>query len=211
MKTKVCGLMNLDDARLAVDLGAWAVGFVFYPKSPRYLSPTRAYRIISRLPSSVRTVGVFVNSTLAEVRRVSKQSGICTAQLHGDESPEEGSLVGLPIFKAFRLNRKAEIAQVSSFVSSCQAIEAVVVDAAVSDPSCSSGLWGGTGKLANWKWAREARQVTKVILAGGLNAQNIRQAIEAVQPDAVDVSSGLEEYPGKKSGKKMEEFFQVVS
>lgn len=209
---KICGITHVEDARGAVEAGADAVGFVF-AASPRQVGPAQARAIIRELPAEFVTVGVFVNPQLDEVLRVMEVSGIKSVQLHGDESPEFLARVveqfpagargehGWPaVVKAFRLRNREELAQLRSYT----AAGAFVIDAH------GTGLWGGSGKCADWELAREAGGVGRIILAGGLNEANVAEAIAQVRPFGVEGNSGVESAPGKKDPRKVREFIAKV-
>ncbi len=199
MKVKICGITRYEDAALAVELGAWAVGFVFYSKSPRAISPSEAKAIIERLPARVKTVGVFVNESVEEMLRIQKESGIQTFQLHGDESPEVASQ--LPsVFKAIRPRHESEMASLRKFSNASY----FLVDAYDAD------AYGGTGNRASTHLALAAKAYGPLILAGGLNSDNVADAIRQIVPDAIDVSSGVEERPGVKDRAKLQKLFEVV-
>lgn len=201
MNVKVCGLTRLEDARLACELGAWAVGFIFFPKSPRFILPEEAAEIIRALPPEVLKVGVFVNAPFGEVSDAIQASGITALQLHGNESPEFCESFNLPVIKAFRPKKDADIDAMGAY-SGCHAL---LVDAAV------EGFWGGTGRLSEWTLASAATRHGRLILSGGLNPENVKEAILSVNPFAIDVSSGLEESPGRKNSQRMRMFFERVA
>ncbi len=197
-RIKICGITRIEDARSAVSFGAWALGFVFYAKSPRYVALERARQMISELKASgVQFVGVFVNPSMEELEQVVVATGITMIQLHGNESVEFCGQVkqrfSLPIIKAFRLS---------------ETMPAAEVDFALLDHR-SEAEWGGTGIAVDWNLASRVDR-EKLILAGGLTPENIKNAIEIVRPMAVDVSSGLELAPGVKSMQKMKNLFLQV-
>jgi phosphoribosylanthranilate isomerase len=194
VKLKVCGITSIEDARAAIECGAEYLGFNFYPKSPRYISPQSARAIIERLPDEIISIGVFVNeATPEDVGEILATSGANMAQLHGDESPEYCARVGEErVIKALRIGADFNPRQVLNFP-----VAAVLLDAY--DPK----LYGGTGKTTNWEVAREAAKLTKIFLAGGLSPDNVVEAIRAVEPFAVDVNSGVESAPGRKDAGKL--------
>lgn len=200
MKVKICGITNLEDATMAASCGAWALGFVFWEKSPRAISPGDAAGIISRLPASVLPVGVFVDATLEQLKETAARTGIRAYQLHGDEKPALCGELDLPVIRAVRPVRSSDLAPLRAYPP----LFGFLVDAAV------KGMPGGTGKLADWGLAREAKAFGRIILSGGLTRENIRAAIEAVKPFAVDLSSGVEAAPGKKSPEKLKLFFEAI-
>jgi phosphoribosylanthranilate isomerase len=189
VKLKVCGITCLEDARAAVECGADYLGFNFYPPSPRYLAPEAARRIITRLPPAVVTVGVFVNQPRPEdVARLMAASGMRLAQLHGDEDAGYCARVGAErVIKVLRIGDDFDPQSVLRFPAT-----AILLD------TYDAKLYGGTGRTANWALAREAAQLTKVFLAGGLSPENVVEAIRAVEPYGVDVNSGIESAPGRK-------------
>lgn len=203
MKVKICGITQLVDAYLALELGAWALGFVFYPPSPRSIEPQKAGEIIAQLPSDVKTVGVFVNQSLEAMETIAEQSGINTFQLHGNETPELCQQLSLPVIKAFRLKHSESLNDLKTY---CEVeLEALLVDAAV------AGEWGGTGQVANWELAREVKSMGPLILAGGLNPTNVLSAVQQVNPFALDLSSGVERSPGVKEPEKLQALFKALN
>lgn len=194
VKLKVCGITSIEDARAAVDCGAEYLGFNFYPKSPRYISPALARVIIEQAPDDVVSVGVFVNEARPEdVIEILQTSGARMAQLHGDESPDYCASVGAErVIKALRVGDDFDPRGVLDYPAS-----AILLDA------FDAKLYGGTGKTADWGIAREAAKLTKIFLAGGLSPENIAEAVRAVEPFAVDVNSGVESAPGKKDADKL--------
>ena len=202
VRVKVCGITNLNDARACVEAGAYALGFNFYPKSPRYLPLLEAAEIVSKLPEGVFAVGVFVNEPdSVELRTAAKTAGLHAVQLHGDESPSFcKSLNGLFVIKALRVGGGFRPSQAASFDT-----DAILLDA------FSSGLYGGTGQSFDWTVAARTKEFArKLFLAGGLNATNVGQAIKAVRPYAVDVCSGVEISPGRKDLAKLSAFMDAI-
>lgn len=201
-RIKICGITSLDDAHAAVECGAHALGFNFYPPSPRYITPDAARRIVSKLTPEVLTVGVFVNiSSATTVEGIAAASGVGAVQLHGDESPQYcRELKGMPIIKALRVGAGFNASEAAGYD----------VDAILLDSFNPSGR-GGTGHTFDWSLARQAREfVRKLYLAGGLTPENVSDAIIAVQPYAVDVCSGIESAPGKKDLTRMRRFVAAV-
>ncbi|HEV2668426.1 MAG TPA: phosphoribosylanthranilate isomerase [Blastocatellia bacterium] len=194
VKLKICGLTLLEDARAAIDCGAEYLGFIFYPKSPRYIAPTAARAIIERLPDDIVSVGVFVNEPRPEdVDEILRVSKVRMAQLHGDEPPAYCAGVGAErVIKAFRVGDDFEAQRVLDYPAS-----AILLDA------FDAKLYGGTGRTTNWKIAREAAKLTRVFLSGGLSPENIVEAIRAVEAFAVDVNSGVESAPGCKDASRL--------
>jgi phosphoribosylanthranilate isomerase len=199
MLIKICGITNLEDAQRAVDLGANALGFVFVPSSPRYIIPEKAISIISRLPSSVQKVGVFVNEQPSVIASIIEQTGITCLQFHGDETPENLQGYTLPVWKAFRVTSTFDVAVVGRYSA-----DAYLLD------TFSSRTYGGTGKTFDWRIAAQAKQYGKIILSGGLNPQNVVDAVCTVQPFGIDVNSGVEASPGKKDAAKLKKLFDEV-
>jgi len=202
MRVKVCGITTLRDAEAAVVLGADALGFNFCPASPRFVEGADALRIIRRLPPFVVPVGVFVNvPDPADVVRLAAESGVAAVQLHGDESPEYcRRLSGLPLIKALRVGSPTDLDAAASFP-----VRAVLLD------SREGSLWGGTGRIFDWGMIDAARRPrVPLILAGGLNASNVANAIRKVRPYAVDVCSGVESEPGVKDPGKLAAFMTEV-
>src|SRR5689334_18040228 len=194
-RVKVCGITNLEDALAALEAGADMLGFNFYARSPRYVTPAVARKIIERLPADVSCVGVFVNEPApADVERIAREAGLGAIQLHGDETPEYcQSLRGLTTIKALRVGTDYTPETAEAFRT-----DAVLLDAYV------AGARGGTGHTFDWTLAGLTRErVSKLFLAGGLNPDNVAAAVEAVRPYAVDVCSGVETSPGRKSPELM--------
>jgi phosphoribosylanthranilate isomerase len=201
-RVKVCGITNLEDALAALDAGADMLGFNFYPRSPRYVSPLESRKIIERLPAAVSCVGVFVNEpSPADVERVAREAGLGAVQLHGDETPEYcRSLRGLTTIKALRVGADYNLESAAAFDT-----DAVLLDAYV------AGARGGTGHTFDWTLATLTRErVPRLFLAGGLNPDNVGSAVAAVRPYAVDVCSGVETSPGRKSPELMRRFVKAV-
>jgi phosphoribosylanthranilate isomerase len=188
VKIKICGITKAADAAAAVEAGAHAVGFMFFEGSRRNISHEAAREIIRDLPPLVSKVGVFVNASRDEVKRAIEQTGIDTLQFHGEEPPEACRGFGLKTVKAFRVQGKDMLAIMPRYD-----VDAWLLDSFV------TGARGGTGVTFNWDLAVHARSLgTPIMLAGGLNPENVKRAIEHVQPYAVDVSSGVESAPGNK-------------
>ncbi len=199
---KVCGITNYEDAALAVAAGAGALGFNFYARSPRFIPPQAARRIIERLPPAVLPVGIFVNEAAPEtVARMAAAAGVPMVQLHGDESAAYcAQLSAYEVIKALRVGAAFAPEQASSFP-----VHAILLDA------YSPQAHGGTGLTFDWALARRTRElVARLFLAGGLTAENVGAAIAAVQPFAVDVCSGVEAAPGRKDAAKLRAFLAAV-
>jgi phosphoribosylanthranilate isomerase len=207
VRVKICGITRLEDARLAIELGAAALGFNFYEKSPRCLAPAGAWKMISRLPALVSTVGVFVNWDSASVMALAKSLHLGAVQLHGHES---GAITTecarhVPVIKAFRTDSRFSLNQFRAHSPA----SAFLLDAALANKNPE--YFGGTGRLADWKIAKRAAEKYPVLLAGGLTPENVAKAILAVRPYAVDVASGVESRPGKKDPAKLRAFFAEVA
>lgn len=204
MKIKICGITRIEDARLAIDLGAWALGFICYEKSPRYIDPIAIRAIVDALPRARphRLVGVFVNETSQRIKEVATLAGLDTVQLHGDELSEVcEALQGLTLWKAFRLKSEDQFSQAQAFVPH---VEAFLYDAAV------AGQYGGTGHLVDWDLLDKAPRHKPLLVSGGLNAENALAAWQRFQPMALDLSSGVESSPGIKDAQKLEQLFALI-
>ena len=201
VRIKICGITNLMDARLSADLGAHALGFIFYPKSPRSVRPDAARAIIDNLPPFIMTVGVFVDEEAGVVREIAATAGLDWVQLHGQESPEYCRSLGRRVIKGFRIKDTNSLTLLPDYRESVQAF---LFD------TYKAGTAGGTGTTFDWTLARQAKESGPIILAGGLTPANVAQAIKAAQPAAVDVASGVEAAPGKKDPEKLREFFEAV-
>ena len=201
VKVKICGITNLEDAQLAVELGADALGFNFYKKSPRYIEPSRAKLIIEELPPLVSTVGIFADEFSPErISSIAHAVGLDAVQLHGSESPEYVKKVDeLRVIKAFRVDGNFDLALLSLYSAGAYLLDSY-------DPENA----GGTGRVFDWEIAIAAKAYGRIILAGGLKAENIVDAIGRVRPYAVDICSGVESVPGKKDHLKMTALFHQV-
>lgn len=203
VKVKVCGITNAEDARAAVEAGADALGFIFYAKSPRYVVPAVAARIIADLPPLVTLVGVFVNEEPATVRSIMDACGLAIAQLHGDENAAYCHDLSRPAMKALRLKDRGSLLALAEYQGR-GGVRGFVLD------RFSEAAYGGTGLITNWALAAEVAKSTRVLLAGGLTPDNVSEAISTVRPYGVDVSSGVESAPGKKDHAKMFAFLEAV-
>jgi phosphoribosylanthranilate isomerase len=199
-RIKMCGMTNISDARSAVEYGVDALGFIFYPKSRRYVSPEKAKEMIRKLPCDVIRVGVFVNQEIREVKEIARFCDFNVIQLHGDESPHYCSqFSGFSLIKAISPRTEAEILRLRDYP-----VGAVLVDA------YEQGRYGGTGRISDWRLAIKVKERHPLILSGGLNTGNIREAIAAVRPQAVDINSGVEISPGKKDPDKIREIVEIA-
>lgn len=188
----------MEDALLAVSLGVDAVGFVF-AESRRRITAVNARKIIDALPQSILKVGVFVNEEAKRVREILELCYLDVLQFHGDESPEYILKFRETKIKSFRIEDKGSLKDIPKYKASAYLLD-----------TYSPKEYGGTGKVFNWDLAVEAKKFGPIILAGGLTPDNVIEAIKKVNPCAVDVSSGIESYPGKKDHKKLEEFVKRV-
>jgi len=199
-QVKICGITNKDDSLFAAQCGAAALGFIFYPPSPRYITPEDARKIISALPDEVVKVGVFVNEKTEEIKRVMEYCTLDMIQLHGDESPELcRQFASSIVIKAVDLKNDNDLNN-----ARCYNVAAILAD------SRHAGLYGGTGKKADWELAFALKKMTPLILSGGLNEGNIAEAMKTVAPAALDLNSGVEVSPGKKDHAKLARIFDIV-
>jgi phosphoribosylanthranilate isomerase len=196
MIAKVCGMTRVSDALHAVHHGATALGFVFWPRSPRYIDPWRAAAIINELPDTVTAVGVFVNQAIDDIQRIVVTSGVTAVQLHGDEPPAYAGALGWPVWRAIALQHADDM------LSSWPATTTILLDAH------DAIRRGGTGRTIDWQAAARVAATRRVVLAGGLTPDNVQDAIETVHPEGVDVSSGVEDAPGVKNPDKVARFLE---
>jgi phosphoribosylanthranilate isomerase len=202
-KIKICGITNAEDAAVAVEAGADALGFVFYRMSPRYIDPTLARQIVMSLPPLVIPVGVFVDEDQQVVRNVMDDCGLAIAQMHGNESASYCKELGRTVLKALRVKDRSTFLALAEFRGRA-GVRGFILDA------FSDQAYGGTGQVIDWQLAAEAAKVASVLLAGGLTPDNVEKAIQAVRPYGVDVSSGVERVPGKKDHEKVRAFIQAA-
>jgi phosphoribosylanthranilate isomerase len=203
-RVKSCGITNLDDARMAADLGAWAIGLILWRGSERACAPEAAEEIGAVLHRRCEIAGVFVNATLDEVALAADRFNLTLLQLHGDEGPaycrEAARRTGAKVMKAIRVKDAASIRDLDAY-----AVDLHLLDAYV------PGTRGGTGETFAWDLTRHHRGSVPVVLSGGLEADNVGEAIAAVHPYAVDSASGTEASPGRKDPARMEAFFGAVA
>ncbi len=199
-RVKICGITRLEDAQIAAQAGADALGFVFYPPSPRAVTAEVAGPIVRSLPAFVTATGLFVDATADEVSSLLEQVPLDLLQFHGDESPEFCQSFGRPYIKALRMQPGVDIAALANSYTDARGI---LLDAYV------AGVPGGTGEVFDWQ-AIPQGLAKPLILAGGLNVDNVRLAIEQVQPWAVDVSGGVEADKGIKDAEKVHAFMHAV-
>ena len=196
---KICGITRAEDALAAVALGANALGFVFWPASPRCIDPLKARHIVVTLPPSVTAIGVFVDQPAAEVTRIAEQVGLGAVQLHGHEDEKYVRAMNRPVIKAVPVDgaQATEVARWPRDVT-------VLLD--VHDPVKK----GGTGRTIDWAAAAAVAAERNIILAGGLTADNVAEAVTTVHPYGIDVSSGVEAEPGIKDYERLRALFEVV-
>jgi phosphoribosylanthranilate isomerase len=194
VRVKICGVTRRDDALLAARLGADAVGFNLWPGSRRHVSADAVRAIVEALPPFVTPVGIFVNQGPAEVEALAARAGLAMVQLHGDEAPQDFDAFPLPVLKAIRVDGRASLDALARW-----SVRGFVLDA-------PSEGFGGSGTSFDWSLARSAAARHPVVLAGGLTPENVREAVRAVQPWAVDVASGVESAPGVKDPERMARF-----
>jgi phosphoribosylanthranilate isomerase len=206
---KICGITRMEDAQLAVAMGASALGFIFWPDSPRYVDPVRARAILSAVPGTPG-IGVFVDQPLEAVRSIARTAGLAAIQLHGSESAVYARALEHPVIKAV----------------SVIGDESIGADVTGNDVISNNGEWdvetlllldaydpvlrGGTGRIVDWRRAAAVAAGRRVILSGGLRPANVALAIATIRPYAVDVSSGVEEAPGRKDPDKLRAFMKAV-
>jgi phosphoribosylanthranilate isomerase len=208
-RVKICGITSLADAELAVELGAWAIGMVFYEGSPRRCSLEEAQRITAALHRKVELCGVFVNDSLEQVVKTSEDLGLTMVQLHGDEGPafcgEVPRRTGARVVKAAQVSGPGDVRDLERYH-----VDFHLLDARAQAQE-KQELRGGTGETFDWSLLSERRSKVPLILSGGLNAENVARAIAATGPFAVDNASGTESAPGKKDEAKLRAFFAAVA
>jgi phosphoribosylanthranilate isomerase len=202
-RIKHCGITNLDDAHAAAEAGAWALGMIFWPGSPRRCQPAEAQLIGAALRRTVHLTGVFVNATLEEIDVTAQACGLSFVQLHGDEGPvfcrEVARRTGAKVIKATRVRSKATLQAAAAFHTDFHLLDAHV-----------AGVPGGTGQTVDWELVRRHNFSAPLILSGGLTPDNVQAAIAATQPFAVDAASGTESAPGIKDHAKLAAFARAV-
>ena len=195
VRVKICGITTVDDAIAAREAGAWAIGVNFFPNSPRYVVPERAADIVAAVPE-VLCVGVFVNESRERVESIADDVGLGALQFHGDENPAYCRHWERPVVKAFRIRDAASVAGAQGFD-----VDFILADAH------ADGLYGGSGRVLPWTLLAEMDKA-RLILAGGLDPDNVADAVRAVRPYAVDVASGVEATPGRKDSEKIRRFVE---
>ncbi|HEX6117339.1 MAG TPA: phosphoribosylanthranilate isomerase [Solirubrobacterales bacterium] len=203
MKVKICGNTNLDDARAAADMGAWAIGLIHHPESPRYVEPEVAAEIAAALKRRCLIAGVFVDSTMDEIVRAADEEQLTIVQLHGDQGPqfcrEVARRTGAKVIRAFRVRSGADVRGAEAYRTDFHLFDAY-------RPQTP----GGTGESFDWELLAGRRSEIPALLAGGLTPENAGEAILAAKPWGVDVVSGVEAEPGRKDHRKLAAFFEAV-
>jgi phosphoribosylanthranilate isomerase len=197
LRVKICGITNPEDALLAVEAGADALGFIFVEGTPRYVTPSAAAAIVRMLPPFVTPVGVFWDHAGAHVKAVAETCGLHALQLHGDESPEDARQYGLPVIKTIKIRGPQDLDRLPPYRN---AVAAFLLD--------SAARWseGETRQPIEWQLARQAADAGPILLAAGLNPDNVARAVEIARPYGVDVNSGVEARPGRKDPDKVRRF-----
>lgn len=199
VQIKICGLTNRDDAAAAMDFRVDYLGFVLYPKSPRGITAAKLVEIVDSLPSGFRAIGVFVNTPCEEIEVIAGDAALYAVQLHGDEAPADYMGIRIPIWRAVQLREGRWQPDPAPWSAARYVVDATV-----------KGKYGGTGVTADWAQAAVLARQHPVVLAGGLNPDNVSAAIKAVSPLVVDVVSGIESAPGRKDLKKLRAFVDAV-
>lgn len=200
-RIKVCGITNKEDARAAVAAGADALGFIFVEQSPRLVNPDMVRAITRELPPFVEAIGVFRDEEMEAVAELIHYCSLTMVQLHGSESPEYCEKISCPVIKSFSIHSETESGELAAYSG---IVSGFLLDTYHKD------LAGGTGMVFDWKLVEQIKPPGPVILAGGLNPENIVQAIRQVRPFAVDVNSGVEYQPGRKDTDKLKSFADEV-
>tara|TARA_A100001015_G_C14935052_1_gene690075 strand:- start:447 stop:1061 length:615 start_codon:yes stop_codon:yes gene_type:complete len=203
MKVKICGITNKEDALNAVALNVSAIGFIFYPQSPRYIKPEEVEKIMLDIPPFIHTVGVFVNSDVEHIQQTIDQCRLTSVQLHGQESPSFCLQFNVPVIKAIPVKTKDDLITIPQYKG---IVSGILLDTKVEN------VHGGTGKTFDWGLALEAKEYdVPLILSGGININNISKALKMVQPYAIDLCSGVEKEPGLKDYHKMKALTEALS
>ncbi|HKP87199.1 MAG TPA: phosphoribosylanthranilate isomerase [Blastocatellia bacterium] len=201
VRVKICGVRSIGEAEAAAEAGADALGFNFWPRSPRYVAPDAARDAVRQVSPFVASIGVFVNEDQRRIADIVSEVGLSAVQLHGDETPEFCAGLGsIRIIKAIRVSRDFDYALIKAFP-----VSMVLLDTGV------KGSYGGTGQVFDWRVAVEAKRYARIILAGGLTIENVAEAIAMAQPTAIDVCSGVEAEPGRKDLNKLRDFMAEVA
>jgi len=202
-RVKICGITNWPDARRAIEAGCDALGFNFYPRSPRYIAPAEAAAIRARMPREIAAVGVFVNESPSAVAELAGAVRLDYAQLHGEEGPAAARTIArsIAVIKAFHVGSRFRVAGLARYPAA-----AFLLDSA----RAGDGRRGGTGRRFDWQFARPASRYGPIVLAGGLTPENVAQAIRSAHPAAVDVATGVESARGRKDARKLRAFLDAV-
>jgi phosphoribosylanthranilate isomerase len=202
LKVKICGITNLEDALLAEELGADMLGFVFYPQSPRFVSPTKTARIMVRLSPLTQKVGIFVNEPPEKVLRMAKKFKLDFVQLAGGENDRLVKKIQkqIPVIKTFRVGEDFRLSLMQNSPASLTLADAKM-----------NGFYGGSGRSFDWQKLTALKGDARLVLAGGIGVHNLREAYEFLRPAAVDLTSSIEAEPGKKDTVKMKQFFEVAN
>ena len=199
VRVKICGITNREDALCAAAEGADALGFIFYPRSPRFVPAETAAAIIEALAPFVTPVGVFVNEPRDHIAATVASTGLRAIQLHGDEPPEACAGFAVPVVKALRVGEDFDTSALNDYP-----VGTFLLDTE------KKGLYGGTGETFDWAVARDAARCARIVLSGGLTPENVAEAVGAVGPYAVDCGSGVESEPGRKDHAKIVRFVEEV-
>jgi len=199
LKVKICGITNIDDASLCENLGADALGFIFYAKSKRYIEPIAVRKIIEKLSPFTVKVGVFVNESAKNINEIASTVRLNAVQLHGDEKPNTLKNVDFPVIKSFRIDESFDYSTLSKYKDVSYLLD-----------SYSVNEYGGTGKKFDWEKIPISLR-HKIILSGGVSSENIEYIFTQIKPKAVDLSSSVEIVPGKKDKNKLNEFFNKIN
>ena len=201
VKVKVCGIRTLEEAQASIDAGADALGFNFWPRSPRYIAPEAAREIVAVLSPLVANIGVFVNEAREKIEATASDLRLAAVQLHGDESPEFcASITAAKTIKALRVTEDFAPQSIERY-----SVSMILLDTGI------AGSYGGTGSTFDWSVAAECARLSPIILAGGLTAENVGEAILTVRPAAIDVCTGVEAEPGRKDLVKLRNFMLAVT
>lgn len=197
---KICGITRLSDAKLAIEFGASAIGFIFYDKSPRAISIKDAMIISDKLPKTIGRVGVFVNNSYNFINQAVSRVSLSAIQLHGDETPSFCTQFDIPVIRGFRISNKKSMRELSRYQ-----VKGLLFDTA------SNGLYGGSGQTFNWSLLKNFSSQIPFILSGGLNPENVKSAVNQVFPSAIDVNSGVESSPGMKDRSRIKKLMEELS
>ncbi|MCK5034176.1 MAG: phosphoribosylanthranilate isomerase [Calditrichia bacterium] len=198
MRIKICGITNLEDALVCSENRADALGFIFFKGSKRFIGYDEAKTIIKQLPFFIMKIGVFVNEDYTKVNEVAENIGLNGVQLHGDESTEYINRIRLQVIKSFRVNDEFDFSVLNNFHNCSFLLD-----------TYSANEFGGSGKSFNWDLIpHDIRK--KIILAGGISEENIEEVRRNIKPEAIDISSSLEDYPGKKNHTKVKSFLNII-